>query len=350
MLPKTDYASYKRNGDFVFVINCNRKKIITDDEGVEQEILYTAKESIFTEFRGFITLEITEDEVSLDHTDQIDSANPLRQIRYKIKIPQQATKGNSFRENDGQTTDLWRRQHKLFKGGGIYSVAKFNGTVHNDNGNDNDQDRVIKGFSEQDSLNILPYKRIEYHVGLILTSDNDNDYLGNELTDFPSNYVNPDNNLSYFGAAWLNFAIYLPQIGYLTKNRGEVRDYRSNTSITQDYKSDHFYLDNEQIIAANQVNTKWFARSDLHYTDFIDIDKSDIINIVNNVTLKGGKLNEVIEKINENSIYFNGNSPCPENGGYVGANPNNSKDENIYFFRGLKGSDCLKLVYDLGLV
>ena len=39
---------------------------------------------------------------------------------------------------------------------------------------------------------------------------------------------------------------------------------------------------NTQVIAAGQINTKFFARSDLHFTDFILVDKNDILNVLSN--------------------------------------------------------------------
>ncbi|MFP4026090.1 MAG: hypothetical protein ACLFVR_16335 [Thiohalospira sp.] len=134
---------------------------------------------------------------------------------------------------------------------------------------------------------------------------------------------------------------------------------RANTHFTPQYITEHFFEDNEQLVAADKKNTKWFARSDLHHTDFIEVDKKFIIAF-NDINKKGFDLENDVDDnlVNEirNADFRNGQyvsengAPAPYGGGKVDGIPSNSTDTNYYFYKGFGESDCIDFIISLGLV
>ena len=374
ILDQSEYSVYKKNGDFVFIISCNRNKIITDEFG--NKIKSETADGVFTKFRGFVTFEIPSENVSLkENSDE----NELNMLRYKFKFPQYTMVGREFNKNDDEFTVAWRKQHYIFEAGKFYSVSRFHGTVFN-----NSPDFTIPPeakiyektesngrFSNTDKINNLSYDNNEddfgsifYNTGVILNTG------FNYKDDLPSN-----RGIFVFGANWLNFSIYFPQIGFFSKNHGSVRSWRSNTNFTSDnVDSDFYYTDNTQQIAAGDYNTKWFARSDLHWTDFIEVPKIDINNLFeynnkgfNNINVESVGI--TLEGVN-NKTYHNGMWPeqtfisgsdlsCPTvdfhksgsgHGGRINGEPDNNKDDKFYFYKGFGDSNCFEFIKSLGII
>ena len=167
----------------------------------------------------------------------------------------------------------------------------------------------------------------------------------------------------FFGANWLNFTLYLPQFSYVDTGYNLTRYIRTTTNFnrqifdfqTTDYNS-YFLYDNTQNIAARQLNTKWFARSDIHWTDFIAVPKTDIITI--NGFIPKGFTSNVIGLTGK---YRNGwytpptggwTAPCPFNGGKQDGNPDNPdrSDLKTYFYKGFNTANCIEFITSLGLV
>jgi hypothetical protein len=113
--------------------------------------------------------------------------------------------------------------------------------------------------------------------------------------------------------AWLNFTLYFPQFLYRTKRK----DRRNRVC-------DHFTFgerlkDNDRPLGGGFVNTKFLANGENYKTDFIEVDKEDIVEIFKNT--------EDTNKL----LYFN-------NRNITGYNlKGNYKQTNnmIYFFKGL---------------
>ncbi len=84
-LNKTDYTVYKKNGDFVFVIPCNRNKKITDEYGNLIDVDDSNPNGIFTEFIGFIVLENNE---NVNQFQTIGNDVNTEGFRYRLKFPQ----------------------------------------------------------------------------------------------------------------------------------------------------------------------------------------------------------------------------------------------------------------------
>jgi hypothetical protein len=351
-LSPTEYSIYKRDGDFVFIITCNRKKVITSETGEEIVVSDDYPGGVYTEFKGFITLQYTVDDVPMNWVNWLDTSGNNRgktiPIRPTFKFPQSATRAHSFRkeidvssEND---TQAWRREYFTFKAKKLYSIAYFHGVVFNDTEGEYNPDNS-NGFLSTDHINHIV--GLFDSVGIIQT--NDIPYTGSTVYHMPYNAT--ISNRQIFGANWMNFSVHFPQMGNLVSHRGNVRDMRSNSSFNQNFRyDDYYYLDNTQQIVAGDFNIKWFGRSDLHWTDFIETPENDIRKIIQNLgTQRGFKLSELPPNTLEGN-YKNGQDPCPENGGKVGANPAGGTDTQTYFFRGFDSSDCLQYLIDLGIV
>mgnify|MGYP005849198429 CR=1 FL=1 len=357
-LSNTEYSSYKRNGDFVFIINCNRRKVITSETGEEIVVPNDYPAGVFTEFKGFVILEYTDDDIPMNWVKYLDTSGNNRgrtvPVRERYKFPQSASRAHSFRkevdESSINDTQAWRRQYFTFKANKLYSVAKFHGSVWNGTEGEGDQS-ISGGFLSGDRINDMYNTNLFNNVGTIQT--NDYGTTGNTRYQFPYNAKTDSNRRDVFVANWMNFSIYFPQIANLVTYVGNVRNMRSNSHISQNFKNDssnYYYQDNTQEIVGGYFNTKWLARSDLNWTDFIEVPENDIRKIIDSLGDKKGFTLSELPPLSLDGNYKNGQDPCPENGGKVNANPAGPIDTETYFFRGFDTSDCLQYLIDLGIV
>jgi hypothetical protein len=367
ILDPTQYSSYKRDGDFVFIISCNRNKIITDEFGNETPVSENSVDGIYTRFRGFMTLEITNEDIPMNFTGSIGNNTRVEPYRYKYKFPQMSPAGNSLANDFGGvdiSTSLWRREHKIFSGGTIYSVAKFHGTTQNGYEGDDDkqfQDGIFPNFLHYTAVNYVGTLDLFWNVGAIITGTI-NDVDISDQYEFPSNAA-ALNNFQSFGAQWMNFSVYFPQVGFLAAGYSYIKDVRGTDNFHPSMKgqaayNEFFNKDNTQKIAAGDFNTKWFARSDLHWTDFIEVPKRDLLAI-NQVSSKGFKDNNTDLPYTLTGKYRNGSyipsgawvtTACPYKGGKTNAVPTNGTDPRTYFYKGYKTSNCIEYLISLGLV
>jgi hypothetical protein len=123
---------------------------------------------------------------------------------------------------------------------------------------------------------------LAYSSGLITT----NELNGNDTHQLPSNGTNIDGgNIPVFAVEWLNFSLYFPQ--YTRYNSALQKGHAGRTSLLNEDNRNAFQSnDNNQLIAATEINTKHIARADLNATDFIKVPKEDILNIIDK-TLAG---------------------------------------------------------------
>lgn len=348
VLDENQYTIHKNSGEFVFIINCNRRKIIKDEAGEEVVVNANYSGGIFTEFKGFITLEITEESLSTpnkqfdDAIGMNDTGNNTRSVtifRTRIKIPQHAPRNQDFSNSSYEAN--WRNIHYKFKAGKIYSISKFHGLVYNNSGSDGGD--AQNGFEEGDSINKLQQDP-NWNVGVIVNSDTNDD--------LPFNGTINNGSLKLFGSNWLNFSIHLSNIGYvLTSDFGNMR----TNAYFQNFSGTYYgflTIDNSNLIGETEVNNKWYMRSDLHWTDFIEVPDSDI-KILNDYNKKGFDNKE--DYFDTNILtgdYRNGNTapswggnPCPINGGGSSGNPvgsGNPEDEKFYFYKGYDTADSVK--------
>lgn len=341
LLDPAEYSVYKRDGDFVFIINCNRKKVIINDLGERVEVPESYNGGIYTEFKGFIILEYTEDSIPVPFkkiNDEIaKNTRSVTQFRTRIKIPQSANPKQGLESSS--TAHQWRNQHYTFSANTIYSVARFNATVYNKIRHIYVRDDDNDGFTNIDSVNNLYNKDPRFMVGVIQTDGEDN-----EPYEFPSNGADKSGT-KLFGGNWLNFSIYLPQLGYVVSD--EFDGMRVNTYFHIP-KAENRLTDNNDPIAANDTNTKWFPRTDLNWTNFIVVPENEI-KIFRGYSKKGGDSNDRyfknITNIINKSNYMYGEKDCPYGGGKKDGNSSNStKDSEVYFYKGFDTADCIDFV------
>jgi len=371
ILDPNEYSAYYRNGDFAFIINCNRDRVVTDDFGNQIPVDYDDPNGVFTTFRGFVTLEYTLDEApmtSLYHTDKDnESGSQITGLRLRFKFPQHAPINSSFNYSGGTNADTWRKQHMKFEAQKFYSFSKFHACIANNVDNDNNQWGNWNGFFNRER-DVSPYINLNYpqldnkfNIGPIQVSD---------YADYPnSDYQMVDNvNLGgakKFGANWLNLCVYFPQTGYWVTPINKVSQVRTSSFLAtqwenQGARNSFFVTDNSMPLAGGNSNTKWFGRSDLHWTDIIEVPLDDI------VAMKGypnkGFTNLQVSNLTL-ANYRNGNTKppttdwkgtwsanCPFSGGKVNGVPTGSNDTKFYFYKGFGQADCIEFLYDLGLV
>jgi hypothetical protein len=355
LLESNQYSRFIRDGDFVFIINCNRNKVITNEFGELERIPDDSADGVFSEFRGYVTLEYLEEDARMDFSTELGSNTDVRPFRHRIKIPQQAERNEMFDSDDSNPNTInWKKQHSKFSLNTIYSVAKFHGYIFNNEDNDNNFD-YDNGFTESDIINDPFQRGSTWGTGVIVTGDNpvtpDNSSL-----EFPSNTsvvsAFDNNQTTAFAANWLNFCVYFIQTGYKTGFGGDddFDDFRSNSNFTYEFRiSDHFYRDNNQTIGGNVRNTKHFERSDLHYTSFVEVPVEDLITIRDKISTKGFYKNA--DFLNLNGDYANAiTRTVPFNGGKLKGDASNPLDSETYFYKGLGSADCIDYLFELGIV
>ena len=375
LLDKTEYSIYKNKGDFVLIISCNRKRVLINDQGNQVPAGDSPEAGLFTEFKGFMTLEISEEDFPLDWTSHGEHLY-YKPIRQKLKFPQHADKGETFRESGSNTTikgynEAWSQQHFTFSGGSIYSLSRFHGVVINSSNDSKHQRLTSERFAEQDVINNLLIGDLTLHAGEILT--NDRLTTGNTLCQMCGNsnrlYNSGSRYLESFGANWLNLSVYLPQTGwvydnytYLPCGSGDAA-WRTNTQFTADPTSTFYTQDNTQTIVGNYNNTMSFARSDLNWTDFIRLSKEDVL-CMNSVSSKGIKTSDNGKTITTpcgdyplQGTYRNGTyqpsgwcAAAPICGGKCNGCSTCASDGRTYFFKGVDTSNTVAYLVSLGVV
>jgi hypothetical protein len=373
LLSKTEYSAYKRDGDFVLLISCNRNKIITDDQGNPIPVDYTSPNGIFTEFRGFVIFDISGDVIPMNFTGSIGDNTTLVPFRMKMKFPQYATMGNSFGipntgpidPNTPQTV-AWRKENYKFQANKFYSVSRFQPTVFHSSTNDDNNDTTR--FFTHDAINV-PYNQDPFWASGVIVTNDYGEYV-NSQAQFPTN-VQLSSGINGFGSNWMNLSIYFPQIGYLNRGFAYVNYVRSTTLFQYQFASgagghdNHnnrfYYQNNTQPIAAGQFNTIWMARSDQHWTDFIEVPTKDIKEMLTVATKGFTNLNLTgIQGNYRNATYTPAgwSAPCPfafdgngiHQSGRLNGNPMAGPDPNTYFYKGFNTSDCIEFLFELGLI
>ena len=365
LLIEGEYTTQKRNGDFILIVNCNRNKILTNDFGEEVPTNWDNPNGVFTEFRGFVTLEYTDQDLPMiGRSNFKNDDSEILPYRVRLKFPQHAPSGQGFKF-DGSYGDDWRKQSAKFETGKYYSFSRFHGCTHNNIEKDKDNFSLQTGpffrhesDSQGENIN-WGSKDSKMNVGVLLTRDYSGTY--NSWAEFPVNV-----STNRFAANWMNFSIYFPQLGYMANANGARRvkgvqtaDYFHHQDEDEDTDNRYFLFDNSMEIAGGYPNTKWFGRSDLHWTDIVEVPLDDIITINNYKTSKGFTSSQ-ISGLNFTNYRNGQNTPntvttgwtvgCPYNGGKVGGTPTAGYDSTYYFYKGFDTSDCFEYLQILGLV
>lgn len=337
IIDSSQYNLITDKGNFVLIIPCNRKKVITNEFGQEVETTLDNPNGIFVEFRGFITFEMTKD-------SNVPTTGSYGSQKIKFKIPQNApllpykisnppNPPTSFsQESTGinQNSEDWRKQHYKFESNKIYTVSKFHGLAYSNNNS---------FFQFDDS--VIQYNLVTgnfdtfQNVGILFTDDTIG-ITGNTIQQFP--YNNTYNGTSnFFGAEWLNMSLWFDVYGYANGDQGFPK---VNSSLTYDFDKFYYVSDpnNKQLIGGKLKGTLFYQRGDLHKTTFTEMPVSDI----------NAMYNAINDSINPLPKGFYSNTP-PFNISQLNGNyPTTSGTQ--YFYRGIGQSDSISFLKSLGFV
>ncbi|HMP98263.1 MAG TPA: hypothetical protein PKC24_00690 [Cyclobacteriaceae bacterium] len=333
LLDKTEYVRFVDTGQFAYVVPCNRRKVITNEIGDEVEVSLDNPNGIFSEFVGF-ALFYHEDETAQINSGGEAGGRPFRANHTILKVPQSAniSSESTFSRNEidspfKERNDIWRYQNAKFVGGKYYSVAKFHGSHSSP--------------SEGNVLNKINADPFSNPPTLILSAVG-NLPANNPDFQFPSNGKADNGVWDVFVAQWLNFCLYLPQFAHLNRSDGQKK---INKVLTINDTTSFYIEDNNQLIGDGRRNTRYFLRSDLNKSKFVEVPLEDILSILNytdsGALRKGFKSNEV-------PIISN-----PLQGTYPSVNNPNVDNDNgsvQYFFKGWGEKDCFIYLRNLGLI
>lgn len=357
-LDSSEYSSYKRDGDFAFIVNCNRGKVITSETGQEIRVDDNYPGGIYKEFWGFMTLEYTPNDVPMNFNRDIGDGVIVEPLRYKFKFPQKSYVGESFGLG-GVDEGLWRKQYQKFIGGKYYSIARFHtqSALFDREYIDNKYWRA--GTSDY-NFDISSFKVEEHNqrssdpnwiVGVIRTNNG-----SNENYNMVNNWSEGGDN--FFGGNWLNFTVYFPQVGFAAVRAARINNIRIGSNMTRLPNSTTYVFDNDQEFVAGEVNTKWFARSDFHPTDFIETTRDEMRNLLNQNLSKGFTDGDINNWNERSGKYINAQTYVPkrsnnvrlENSGLVQLENNRPIDEKYYFYKGFDTADCIQFLNEIGLL
>lgn len=359
-LTSTDYTEFIDNGVFVYLIPCNRKKIITNEFGDEIEVNNDNPDGIFTEFNGYFLMDT--DDLTIQGNTSRDGLNRARgsfiKISSKFKVPQShGINGDFLTKNDEISNVRWIKKNRKFKANEFYSISQFYSISYVQNGDK---------FSNSDLT-----KRKYNTVGIIQTSDefidiepdpNDPDPPVEILrtTTFPSNTSQNLNN-KYFGSQWLNMSIF--QIQFAASDRKASNRVRASSFLLENNRdpSMFFMKNNTQNLGGGRFDSQGFITARYHYFDFINIKREDIIKM-------GDQPNKKIFRTIEDNLQNFNTDPWGsiEPSSYKYAPNNNTlksfsdNDLNIigrdlnpkgaYLYKGLNKADCIKFLNSLNLI
>lgn len=360
LLEDTQYFEYQESGSFVYIIPCDRKKVVTNEIGELIEVPADNPDGIFTEFVGCFLTEF--EELSVDPIQNLYNGDNSYKFsglglfagqiaptvyRHKLKIPQSVDTFNSDNEN---SNERWIKKVKRFEGNKLYSVAQFHTLSFSNDGNNNHND--TRGD-------------VNYNIGNILVRLNIN---GDIIDDFPYFYRRGNGLRGLFGAQWLNMTLTYKQPIYIIRDSGQTTESGYPLFIIEQ-RTSNFILDNDNPIGGGLRNNSLYLRGDVNPTDFIEVDVSDLIEM-NGINSKSFSSNDFE---NENDVI---ESNIPSSGGRLptltnamvlfGVDDhryktdrmpatyiNNTSEEyngQAYFYKGVGGSDCVRLIFDLDLV
>lgn len=251
LLDESQYFLYNKDGVIALNIMCNRRKMITSENGVL--IDSDNDNGVYTEFDGFITIRPEENVINDGDKSKIVTTNiriPNRKTTFNFKFNQLY----SFKQymGDINNTESYCK-HRL---GILYDCNSSNNTMFHTPGK-----IVIKNQNPE----IYP-----------IPNNNINVISGGDTT----NYNLFSNNYLYYCVYFINSLIRKPY------GKGKEKfpdDDNPNMWFTcpKILKNSSVYKNNK-IIGGDVKNTQYFLNEDYIETDFLLVDKTDYINQVLN--------------------------------------------------------------------
>jgi hypothetical protein len=343
-LSKTEYVEFVDNGMFTYIIPCNRKKIITNEFGLPEEVSITNPNGIFTEFNGYFLMD-SEDlpiEGSTDRSKLERFKGPFIRLRGKFKIPQDSrTAIEEFLKSTADpSNDRFIRKNRKFLAGEFYTVSQFYNISYGYDGNKLINSDLSK--SKDSTLGIIQVRE--------KTTDEGESFIRN--TTFPSNSPQNTDDL-FFGSQWLNMTLF--QIQFAASDRKRNGRIRVSRFLLEDFDRSNMYFinDNTQNLGGGRFNSKGFLTAKYHYFDFVNIKRDDIIKMSTNPTKKIYR--SITDGLNSESNYkygTNGSMLKIEQsnlGGNIVARDFTTQ-QGAFIYKGLFQSNCIEFVKNLNLI
>jgi hypothetical protein len=231
------YIYYQNEGSFIFLLNCNRNKVITNENGDLIPVDDKSEKGVFTSFRGYFYV-----------TNLSDVDNPPTRYRVgkvRLKVPQ------FF---DYAETNKWIWKHFKFDFGKIYSVAQKTMVrkPEFESNTEGEDDYTVgenqdKGFASQTNLLLFGSREVDVNVDI-------NNRLQNYNTGY-TNYINSYNHIVNLGID-VNDTLppSEPIVGGITPASNEVitsatpqKEYRPTAIILYRYGETTFTTANQYI-------------------------------------------------------------------------------------------------------
>jgi hypothetical protein len=292
-LTTNQYAKVNSDdGTFLYQIPCNRTKVITDEYGNE---IPTNDNSLglYTEFYGYTIFSMGNN----DGSDIKSSGGKVNVNRTRIKVPQCV----DYNE------DSWVKSAYKFTINEIYSVAQYF---------DTEQYSTDTNFinSSDDTISKI--------AGLILDvntlNQTDDNLYGIDLEMLNNSTISLFSGAkisNIFTKNWLNGILFFYQVAVKTKS-GKRQDKGCDFFIGTDVRS----RTNNEPLGSNKTDNKFILNGYHHQTNFIQIDKDDLIYNMLPTTRRG---------------FLISNDPYQD---YM----NNNLTTNKYFYKGIfQNSDFL---------
>jgi hypothetical protein len=407
-LSDSDYYKFTDDyGNFVLNIPCNQIKIITNDLGIETQVSNNSSIGVYSKFYGMILAKYPDVDtfqiVSVGN-GEFKRNRPPHPVRGWFKIPQSIGLIADGMTTDGKINGLdwelnnnnWRKEYFPFKAGEIYSIAQFfptkNPLTYNDNVANVKSENTFGNTMNVDGdtyvVDIRSQGGAWFKVSGVDNVDNDasypnydnSNYIKKPVTgstpeyiyDFPYNvtkFSNQPSGETYFGGQWLNFSLFFPQYAFVFDSVAN-RNFNMADVYHNNYDTEYFISDNTQKIFAGLSNTKFLLKGDAFRTNFIRVPREELeklklipakgINVRKWNTGQDSRYNGIqlsadtykydpikpLIVITDGRTYDSGFG-WDANAPYAGAP---STNPTAYLFRGMYDNDCVKLVFDLGLI
>lgn len=355
LLNREEYTRYVNNGEFLYILSCNRKKIITAENGDDVEVDPDSPDGIFTEFYGIFLMEMSLNDVDVNPDIRQEQAVFEQIRRAKFRIPQ-AFDSNTFNQTIPETDRIPKEylgKFKIFNANKFYSISQFVGTM-NEKG---DFNRTTGDIDQIEQLTNNIFLDVEEErEGLLPTARLD--------------------NLNVLSGEWLNMCLYFPQFALIQDNSNDnSRQMRltPETYFVDPSRGNRNLFDtrlNQEPLGAGLINNADYIRADLHPIDFIEVPNTDIL-LMNEIESKGFRYesNGFSNQVRESSIDNTSSEFPPQDNRYytlelkgiagtlndIGFDFNETRYPsntgiNPYFYKGLGNSDCIRLLLSLNLI
>jgi hypothetical protein len=345
-LSKTEYVEYVDNGMFVYIIPCNRKKIITNEFGLPEEVSISNPNGVFTEFNGYFLMD-SEDlpiEGNSSRAGIEGEKGAFLRLRGKFKIPQDSLTSTDeyLKFNEVNSTSRFIKKNRKFLAGEFYTVSQFYNISYGYDG-----DKLINSDltkSKDSTLGIIQVRE--------RTIDTDSGESFDRNSDFPSNSAQNSNDL-FFGSQWLNMTLF--QIQFAATDRKRTPRTRVARFLLEEHDQSNMYFinDNTQNLGGGRLNSKGFLTAQYHYFDFVNIKRDDIVKMASNETKKIYRANT--DNLNSESTYkYATNNSIIKildsnlGGDIIGRDL--TTQSGAFIYKGLFQSDCIKFIKDLNLI